>query len=126
MYLCNMKRICYSCKKEKELICFSKNKKEPLGLSYQCKDCMRNERIKRLYGITIDEYNILFIKQKGKCCICNKHQSEVTKRLNIDHCHTTGKIRGLLCNSCNQAIGAFKDNIETLKNAIKYLEENNC
>ena len=46
-------------------------------------------------------------------------------QLVVDHCHKTGKIRGLICDSCNVGLGRFKDNIDNLKNAIKYLEKNN-
>lgn len=70
------------------------------------------------YGLTLDCYDKLFKKQKGKCKICN---STSKKRLNVDHCHETGKVRGLLCWNCNIALGYFKDNINYLSNAIRYL-----
>jgi len=77
--------------------------------------------IKSAYGITADEYNYLFIKQEGKCAICKQHQGTLPKRLSVDHCHETGKIRGLLCNKCNVSLGNFNDDISLLKEAIKYL-----
>lgn len=61
----------------------------------------------------------MFLLQKGECKICN---TTSTKPLSVDHCHSTGKIRGLLCNPCNMGIGQFKDSIVRLKNAISYLE----
>ena len=73
------------------------------------------------YGITEDDYNNLFVKQNGKCAICGKHQSEIEIALLIDHCHKTGKVRGLLCSSCNFGIGHLNDDIENLKCAILYL-----
>lgn len=73
------------------------------------------------YNITEKEYNYLFILQEGKCKICKKHQNTLNKKLAVDHCHTTNKVRGLLCCSCNLALGLFKDNYTFLKNAIKYL-----
>ena len=62
-----------------------------------------------------------FERDIKKCKICGKHQSELTLSLNVDHCHITGKIRGLLCGNCNKALGLFKDNTKSLKNAINYL-----
>ncbi len=59
----------------------------------------------------------LFEVQHGKCAICNKTK----KLLHVDHCHETGKVRGLLCYNCNNGLGRFKDNIEFLKTAINYL-----
>lgn len=79
--------------------------------------------IKRVYGITTEDYNNLFIEQGGRCAICGKHQEEFKLRLSIDHCHKTGKIRGLLCHRCNGGLGHFDDNVEILENVIKYLEQ---
>ena len=58
--------------------------------------------------------------QNNKCLICGNEQDG--KDLAIDHCHTTNKVRGLLCNSCNLGLGCFKDNLDILASAIKYLE----
>lgn len=74
--------------------------------------------IKYLYGIDQDQYQIMSDNQKSACAICGI----VKERLGIDHCHESGVIRGLLCSSCNMGLGAFKDNLELLKNAISYLE----
>lgn len=76
-----------------------------------------NWRLKTRYGITECQFNDLLKKQNGQCVIC----LEAKQRLHIDHCHKTGKIRGLLCGSCNRALGLFKDNTEFLIKAIKYL-----
>jgi hypothetical protein len=81
----------------------------------------RIRTFKYRYGMTIEDYNILFENQEGKCLICGTHQSELKKPLNIDHCHASKNVRGLLCWKCNVAIGFFKDNVEILQNAIKYL-----
>lgn len=80
-------------------------------------------RLKYYYGITIDEYNSLFVKQQGCCAICGKHQSEFERALYVDHDHKTGKVRGLLCHKCNVGIGMFGDNKTLLIEAAKYLEE---
>ncbi len=119
-----IERKCYTCKTVKPISEFARTKKEKSGFQFQCKCCKKDENMKRRYGITKLEYTIIFDKQEGFCAICNKHQIELLRALDIDHSHSTGKVRGLLCNSCNQAIGSFKDNIEIIKNAIKYLEQN--
>lgn len=72
-------------------------------------------------NITIEEYNILFSKQDGKCAICFTDQRSLKRSLSVDHCHTTGRIRGLLCSVCNRSIGNFHDNVGTLQSAINYL-----
>lgn len=81
----------------------------------------RKSHLKRHYKITPDKYNEIFLKQEGKCEICKIHQNELNKKLSVDHCHKTGKIRGLLCNQCNTGLGMFRDNIQLLIGAIKYL-----
>lgn len=72
----------------------------------------------RKYGLTLDEYYSLIEKQKSFCAICENPCNS----LNIDHCHDTGFVRGLLCWSCNVGLGHFKNNIKSLNKAIKYLE----
>ncbi len=76
-------------------------------------------RIKNRYGITKEEYQDMFLKQNGVCAICARPQSA---KLHVDHCHTTKKVRGLLCGNCNRALGLMKDNIEFLGKAIIYLQ----
>lgn len=82
------------------------------------------------YGITVDDYDRMFIEQNGLCKICRQEETAVHKKTNklrllsIDHCHTTGRVRGLLCGDCNRAIGIMKDDIKRLESAIKYLKDN--
>jgi hypothetical protein len=78
-----------------------------------------NYRIK--FGISLEDYNRMFDEQEGKCKICKRHQSILKSRLAVDHNHSTGKIRGLLCRPCNSALGLLKENIDTLSNCIEYL-----
>lgn len=85
----------------------------------------RNAKLKNKFGITLSDYNDMFAAQNGCCKICGKHQQEFKKALCLDHCHTTGNIRALLCNNCNTMLGMAAENKETLLNAIKYLEEYN-
>mgnify|MGYP001189280795 CR=1 FL=1 len=79
------------------------------------------------YGLTLEQYEGMLEFQEHKCKICGEEESAVDKtgtirRLAIDHDHDTGQIRGLLCRACNTALGSFKDNVESLKRAILYLE----
>jgi hypothetical protein len=82
-------------------------------------------KLKNTYGLTLDEYYELVRKQKGLCAICGGKPNVVkgkSKRLNIDHNHSTGKVRGLLCNKCNNGIGCFNDNTKNIAAAISYLK----
>jgi hypothetical protein len=80
--------------------------------------------LKRFYGITVEEYDLLFNKQEGKCLICDKHQSEFKRAFDVDHNHKTGIIRGLLCGGCNLLIGNAKEDVNILAQAINYLNNN--
>lgn len=62
--------------------------------------------------------------QDHKCAVCNRNEEEIGGRLFVDHNHENGKVRGLLCNSCNSAIGYFSDNISRMESAIKYIQNN--
>lgn len=78
--------------------------------------------------ITAEQYNELLLKQNSLCKICNKPETKKMRKdgtespLSIDHCHSTNKVRGLLCNKCNSGLGFFKDSIELLQEAINYLK----
>lgn len=104
----------------------SGNVKHIVGLykkgSEELKNHNRNQKLKYNYGITINDYNLMFTNQKGCCAICNIHQSKLKRPLDVDHDHTTGEIRGLLCSKCNTGIGLFNDNIELLSLSINYLQ----
>lgn len=77
------------------------------------------------YGITEEQYNLLLEAQGEVCAICkNRCRDSRGRGLAVDHDRMTGKIRGLLCSPCNQALGLFLDNKSILRNAIAYLEEN--
>lgn len=84
----------------------------------------RNRRYKAKYGITIEEYNEMLKVQNGYCAnkACNKHYSEQTKSLSVDHCHVTGKVRALLCRECNLALGQARDDQNILQGLIEYLK----
>lgn len=105
---------------------------KPVGPSHHyCTDTCRKQvysdkHYKRSYGTTLMEVKNLYKDQDGICAICKtygfKMREDHTTGMNLDHCHETGKVRGLLCHNCNRGLGLFKDNIEYLLSAISYLE----
>lgn len=79
-------------------------------------------RLKTRYGITEEQYNLLFEKQEGKCAICQKHQSELKSRLVIDHDHSSKEIRALLCHYCNLwIVGKLRK--DTIQRIYEYLNK---
>ena len=130
-------KICTKCNLEKPLGDYHKARKNQSKLRTVCKTCTnqqnreahhknrnrnRNSRFKYLYKITLEEYNTMFTAQEGKCLGCKKHQTQLQTRLCVDHCHKTGKVRGLLCNPCNRGLGLLYDSPEILENLIAYLK----
>ncbi len=99
-----------------------------------CKGCIkRHDKVKditdhasaisRKYGVTLFDYYKVERKQEYSCKICNTHLKDLnTKFLSVDHCHTTLKVRGLLCRKCNRGLGFFNDDVIKLTKAIKYLQ----
>jgi hypothetical protein len=83
----------------------------------------REKNYLRSYGITIKDYNELFLKQDGKCAVCGSETvgRKTDKNFIIDHDHKTGKVRGLLCHKCNAILGMAQDNIKIFEEAIEYL-----
>jgi hypothetical protein len=77
--------------------------------------------LKRKFGITVAQYNELLLKQGGKCAICKGDQVNGRKRLDVDHCHRTQKVRGLLCGFCNRAVGMLKDDLSLAEKLTEYL-----
>jgi len=82
-----------------------------------------NDHLKRRHNLSLDKYNKMFSEQNGCCDICQKHQSEFSKRLHVDHDHDTGEIRSLLCHHCNTALGGFREDIDLMTKAIEYLKK---
>ena len=127
---------CRLCKPHSE---FTRQASSPDGFYYYCKLCrkdlraataerdreyQRRKHITSAYGLSTDEYNAMWNYQNGRCAICNKTAHETNSkgnRLHVDHCHDTGKVRGLLCSPCNKGLGQFSDDISRLAGAIKYL-----
>ncbi|MEK6881646.1 MAG: endonuclease VII domain-containing protein [Nanoarchaeota archaeon] len=102
---------------------YRQNNKEKYNTEYY-----RKRDLKKKYGIDIIKYNEISKKQKNVCAICvnsekdKDYKTKIIRQLAVDHNHETGKVRGLLCSKCNKALGLFKDNIEILEKAIKYLK----
>jgi len=79
------------------------------------------QRRTRTYGVDESQYNEMLARQSNCCAICNTHKSELKKELSVDHNHNTGKVRGLLCHSCNLGIGLLKDSPSVVFRAHVYL-----
>jgi len=78
------------------------------------------KHLRRTFGITPEQYDVLLVQQGRGCAICGKKDD---RKLSIDHCHKCNKIRGLLCNRCNRALGQLRDDPQLLRNAASYLEK---
>lgn len=91
------------------------------SLKYNIKNKYKLElrRLHKVFNLTQNEYENMLCSQLGLCKICNTQMLS----LNVDHCHTTGKVRGLLCKECNLGLGLFKDNPNNLQKAILYLQK---
>jgi hypothetical protein len=93
------------------------------GFMSKSKEYFRDNALKRVYGISLQEFNTLLKEQNYCCAICGKHQETVKKSFHIDHCHITNEVRGILCNKCNMGLGLFQENNALLNNAINYLDK---
>lgn len=135
-----LEKSCSTCHRVLSASEFLPHKATQSHLSSECRDCHykrgRAEHLKRVYGITAEEYDAMLVAQGGVCAICGlsdtsrERKIEGRKRLprrnidtlRIDHDHVTGKVRGLLCTPCNQAIGHMRDDPELLRRAAVYLD----
>jgi len=113
----NTKNRAYYLKNKERKAIYSKKRREINPKLY------RNLEYKRKYGISIEEYDKLLVQQNNSCAVCKISQSDLDYNLVVDHCHTTEKVRGLLCRNCNLALGYLKDNPETMNSAISYLNK---
>lgn len=129
---------CCKCKDTKPIEAFNFNSNTKDGHRPECKDCSadyhrtnrhkygghksRQYSLKKNFQMTHDDYLGMFERQDGKCAICQTTKpGSWGQYLCIDHDHATGKVRGLLCNSCNTGLGFFKDDVTALSSAIRYL-----
>lgn len=127
--------VCKTCKQEKPKELFSSLKRRASGILPHCKAC-HNEKIKKFYkkhpnysrnsnllknyGITSDDFDKMLSAQNNTCKVCSGPPMG-KGRYHVDHCHKTGKIRGLLCHKCNVALGMVQDSKEHLLSLISYL-----
>ena len=114
-------RRCCRCGNVKPFSVFGPSSGTALGIKALCFPCRTKRKREKVYMMTAREYQWLIHRQEGRCAICGT-APPLDKPLCVDHCHKTGKIRGLLCHSCNMAIGQLKDNWRVLKSAYKYLK----
>jgi len=131
-------RTCMTCGEEKLATEFYvRNKKTGVRHS-ACKQCdsarvkkrhqenperTKNNDLKRLYGITLDEHTKMYEEQNSVCAICKSGGDGKWKKLCVDHDHKTGKVRQLLCRNCNMVLGQVGDNTNLLEEMIKYLQK---
>jgi hypothetical protein len=112
---------CRACGEVKPHSAWHRNATASDGLSTRCKACRavrgRQDHLKRRYGITEAERDELVASQGGVCCICLSAPAA-----HVDHCHRTGRVRGVLCFSCNAALGQFKDRPDAIRRAAAYVE----
>ena len=119
-----MKR-CITCNFVKPFVEFYSESKSD-KLKNECKSCLKDRSLKRqlmtAYGITKEEKEEMVRMQGNRCALCGIKFLD-TKEINVDHCHTNGGIRGILCRHCNVGLGHFKDSTKLLRRAIKYLQD---
>jgi hypothetical protein len=103
--------------------CGQRHKKHELTNSFMCKKCINRDKTFRYkYNMSLFDYNELLEKQNSSCAICFiKEKNMDKKRFYVDHCHSTGEVRGLLCHTCNSGLGFFKDSPLILVQAFNYL-----
>jgi hypothetical protein len=130
-------KYCGRCDRDLDISNFNKHSGTKDGYQTQCKECIKEQRqewakdpLKRRkrklmskYGLTLEDYDNMLKAQDYKCKICGTEdtRNKSYKFFPVDHCHRTGKVRGLLCDYCNVGLGRFEDDPKRLKKAIEYL-----
>jgi hypothetical protein len=129
-------KVCTKCLIEKPLTEFHKDLGKKDGLRNDCRACScsrarkhhadnpdkaKDFNLRRYYGITLAEYQDILEAQNGRCAICGTDVPGGKGVFHVDHCHNSGKVRGLLCHHCNVGLGHFKDNESILLKAALYL-----
>ncbi|WP_327307573.1 endonuclease VII domain-containing protein [Streptomyces sp. NBC_01298] len=114
-------KVCLRCGEVKPHSEWHRNATAPDGLSTRCKVCRAAEgragHLKRAYGMTEADRDEMIAAQGGVCCICLKAPA-----VHVDHCHATGRVRGVLCFNCNTAIGKLGDDPDAARRVVSYLE----
>lgn len=121
---------CKQCHQERSRVYYQKNKRQILQRAQEPhrratqKDYMYRSRLKRVYGLTFQQYDALFTSQGGRCAICRSDDpGSKLQRWHIDHCHSTGVVRGILCAQCNVMIAMAREDGRILAAGIRYLAE---
>jgi hypothetical protein len=110
---------CKSCVKTKQAAWADKRSMQGKKRYISRPDYYRNKHLSSTYGITDGQYKQMLAVQNNRCAICGLTSD---KRLVVDHCHHSGRVRGLLCNRCNLGMGHLQDDVQVLESAIKYLK----
>ena len=131
-------KYCKGCDTTKLIDEFYLRNKTSMVRHSTCKECdkkrvsetpsivKREQALKRMYGITQQDYDMMLAEQNNQCAICETTEPGGRHTSNyfvVDHCHTTGKVRKLLCHHCNTSLGLVGDNIQTLETMINYLQK---
>lgn len=127
------KKMCKKCGKVKQTCDFYANRAAQDGLNYSCIICTKNDYqkyilmrkkgdLRRKYGMTYEDFIGMKIKQNGGCAICGDVESG-NNLLVVDHVHSTGIVRGLLCSRCNQGLGLLRENSNILLAAMRYIDK---
>jgi len=123
-------RSCKNCGEFKQPDHFSCYKSKASYGGYQaqtsCKDCEKERKLRshleKTYNLTLEEYNEMVSEQNNQCLLCFQEPSDVYGRLVVDHCHKTGKVRGLLCRMCNIHLSKIEACPDYLNRVIHYLK----
>lgn len=130
-YLSRVLNISYEeyCTNREKYDSYKNTRKKHLHLDLYSPEYYKTIWLKKKYDITIEQYNEMLEAQGGVCLICGKpettrhRKSGLVNDLSVDHCHITGKVRGLLCNACNKGMGAFGDNPDLMQRAIEHIKK---
>lgn len=140
-------KICTVCKQNKEYKQYHKSKATKDGYGYRCISCdraarenyrktnedrfrkvARKKQLKHKYGLSTGDYEKMLLSQNSGCAICETKNpngetsdSDFMKHFSVDHCHNSGKVRGLLCTACNRALGFLQESPKILSRALEYL-----
>ena len=117
------RHICKECRKLESKHWYENNKEKKQELSRQYKHIKKDKDLQSLYGISLENYRKMLVEQDHRCKICLTHEHDVKRSLCVDHDHDTGKVRGLLCDTCNRSLGLLKDSVGILERAVKYLKD---
>lgn len=140
-------KVCTYCKIEKDVSEYAKDSRTKLGVTSRCLRCHykiakekyhndeeyrkktnqsnRNNTLLKRYGIDVSQFEAMIEEQGNSCLVCKIQfdKSSSSQKPNIDHCHRTGKVRGILCTLCNAGLGSFRDSQMFLYSAITYLKD---